>query len=225
MRFFATQTQEDGAAGSMRRQTATARFQKRSGFTLIELLIVIAIIAILALIAVPNFLESQVRAKVARSEADMRSLAAGLEAYFVDFNAYPIVPPWPDGGWDNPIAWLVPLTTPVGHITLLPKYVWKPVAMNIGGKRVMVDYYDYKDRWSWDKGCAAWGGQPWWVWDRTDNHRWALYAVGPDAQINYHPGVWLWPSPPEALAPGANQLPYDPTNGTMSLGDLIRLGP
>ena len=35
-------------------------------FTLIELLIVVAIIAILAAIAVPNLLEAQVRAKVAR---------------------------------------------------------------------------------------------------------------------------------------------------------------
>ena len=61
----------------------------RKGFTLIELLIVIAIIAILAAIAVPNFLEAQTRAKVARVKADQRSLATGLEAYYVDNNRYP----------------------------------------------------------------------------------------------------------------------------------------
>ena len=61
----------------------------RKGFTLIELLIVIAIIAILAAIAVPNFLEAQTRAKVSRVKADQRSLATGLEAYYVDNNNYP----------------------------------------------------------------------------------------------------------------------------------------
>jgi len=58
------------------------------GFTLIELLIVVAIIAILAAIAVPNFLEAQVRSKVSRAKTDMRTLATALEAYYVDNNAY-----------------------------------------------------------------------------------------------------------------------------------------
>jgi len=64
----------------------------RKAFTLIELLIVIAIIAILALIAIPNFLEAQIRAKVSKATADLRSMATGIEAYFVDNNAYPIAP-------------------------------------------------------------------------------------------------------------------------------------
>lgn len=61
----------------------------KKGFTLIELLIVVAIIAILAAIAVPNFLEAQVRSKVSRVKSDQRSLATGIEAYFIDNNAYP----------------------------------------------------------------------------------------------------------------------------------------
>lgn len=60
----------------------------KNGFTLIELLIVVAIIAILAAIAVPNFLEAQVRAKVARVVSDQRSLATAIEAYMVDYSTY-----------------------------------------------------------------------------------------------------------------------------------------
>ena len=47
------------------------------------------IIAILAAIAVPNLLEAQVRAKVARAKADLRTLTLGLEAYAADWNIYP----------------------------------------------------------------------------------------------------------------------------------------
>lgn len=55
-------------------------------FTLIELLIVVAIISILALIVYTNFSAAIVRTKVARSQADIRSLTTTLESYRSDWN-------------------------------------------------------------------------------------------------------------------------------------------
>jgi len=75
----------------------------KKGFTLIELLIVVAIIAILAAIAVPNFLEAQTRSKVARVRADHRSMATGIETYFLDNNQYPAFHADTGGGPTNAV--------------------------------------------------------------------------------------------------------------------------
>ena len=93
-----------------------------AGFTLIELLIVVAIIAILAAIAVPNFLEAQVRAKVSRGKNDMRTMATALEAYKIDANHYPD-DNWTN--WPNSQGYPYTLTSPVAYITSLPRDVFR----------------------------------------------------------------------------------------------------
>ncbi len=69
--------------------------KKRNAFTLIELLIVVAIIGILAAIAVPNFLNAQIRAKLSRCMSDMRSISLGVEQLKLDTGHLPI------DGWDD----------------------------------------------------------------------------------------------------------------------------
>lgn len=88
----------------------------RKGFTLIELLIVIAIILILIAIALPNFLEAQVRARVVNAKGALRTIQTALESYALDNPTYKPRFPDPDpaqrhrwgpyppygGGWRGP---------------------------------------------------------------------------------------------------------------------------
>ncbi|MDX9753947.1 MAG: prepilin-type N-terminal cleavage/methylation domain-containing protein [bacterium] len=67
----------------------------KKGFTLIELLIVVAIIGILAAIAVPNFMNAQIRAKIARCYSDMKAMSTAIKSLQIDTNHLPI------DGWDD----------------------------------------------------------------------------------------------------------------------------
>jgi len=57
----------------------------RKGFTLIELLIVIAIILILIAIALPNFMNARIRAKVLQTKADMKAVSEAIHLYANDY--------------------------------------------------------------------------------------------------------------------------------------------
>lgn len=202
-------------------------------FTLIELLIVVAIIAILAAIAVPNFLEAQVRSKVSRAKADMRTCATAIEAYYVDANHYPY-----DGYYmATKVAqqfnyWQLPLTlsTPIAYIT----------NVNLEDPFRNMDLRSSDPNWHWQWKClrytniqATWGIE-WSAYSgRTTPSSslpallaefggWRMVSAGPDR--TFGPNGWpgLSTLPPYSYPASALPLPYDATNGTNSNGDIIR---
>jgi prepilin-type N-terminal cleavage/methylation domain-containing protein len=188
---------------------------RRAAFTLIEVMIVFAVIAILAMIAIPNFLEAQTRSKVARAKTDLAAITASLRAYCADYNAYPPNRPefrayfkdCADGittGSSMAVHYsgqdLFVLTTPVAyHRGLLPKDIHRS-SRTAGSKE---GYYPYVN-----------------VLDVTTDsvtvtgafRRYILTSAGPDQQYS---------APDPVRGPF---IPYDPTNGTVSSGDIYRFG-
>jgi len=187
-------------------------------FSLIELLIVVAIIAILAAIAVPTFLEAQTRSKVSRAMADMRTVANALEQYSLERLHYPtMLEPGFTGGV-APLAgsnlkwWYVPnsLSTPVAYIATA--HILCPFG---GDKARRNDFpddiwrrYSYENIPELEKKYL--GGFA--VLE-------AKYA--PDKKALETCGMWriLCIGPDIAWNP---MIPYDPTNGTVSVGNIMR---
>lgn len=201
-------------------------FKRFSGFTLIELLIVVAIIAILAAIAVPNFLEAQVRAKVSRAKADMRTVATGLEMYALQKGDYP-----PNDGLYNVLP--IQITTPVAFLTssnLIDPFVnvkndpvygelarfytyTKPVTldelMRIASEGGPLPPVEGVDAPGFNEGAfERWG-------------RWRLASVGPDQEYLVE-GAPAGPWNPNPNVEKGCDIPYDPTNGTVSPGNIFR---
>lgn len=202
----------------------TAPFPTRA-FTLIELLMVVAIIAILAAIAIPNFLEAQVRSKVSRAKSDLRSVAVAVESYAVDHSRYPS-----DYSYGPPVDSYLPrltrLTTPVGYITSVPEdqFAVTAVARRVNnvdpyripygtGEFVRPCAYDYTYRIDPQGNDENLAHPTYWGKDitRSTNAIWAMRSVGPDCVAR----VYADPT----------MTTYDATNGTVSSGSISYSGP
>ncbi len=195
--------------------------RKQWGFTLIELLIVIAIIAILALIAVPNFLEAQVRAKVARTLSDFRSLGTAFETYQIDYGSYP-----PDQV--NPAAGDVEsfnrLTTPQSYMTIVPTSAFEASDNPYGNSpdKYLRSLYNYGANLRVDGAGNTFNGWPENM--RAAGLQYWIDCPGPEGQytLNDYP-AWgdgiIWVQLDQGVK--YSEILYAPTNGTVSRGDIL----
>ena len=191
-----------------------------------------AIIGILAAIAIPNFLQAQVRAKAARAVGELHTLATALETYHVDHGQYPF-----DGGnCSNSLArpyWYIPwdLTTPIDYIST-------NLLIDPFREHFYTTTNPLYERYRYQNVDSTWGGlgaQPVsWVpagyCDPTRNGssyysnvmcivgHWCLHSLGPDRV--YTDVAWAWAN--SACGYPAWPVPYDPTNGTVSFGNIMK---
>ncbi len=212
-----------------------------SGFTLIELLIVVAIIAILAAISVPNLLEAQNRSKVVRTISDMRSLGLAVASYSVDYNGPPRPNNHPGASTGVIMIYNMHPFDPASSSTWMGRMLTTPVEYI---SRIPGDYWNTRmiresshSRWGWDYEMSFLGtyvpnmtaelhgsGYTWKDWweiefmasqgytEPDGDFRYAFYSAGPDL-------AW-WNTDPDGSGPLGAEFFYDPTNGTISPGDL-----
>lgn len=185
---------------------------KSKGFTLIELLIVVAIIGILAAIAVPNFLNAQVRAKVSRSMADQKTLELAILEYSMDYNDNP-----PHSHEINQNWWL---TTPVAYLS---SFLYDPFQQTAGAS----SFFDDTTRMGFTKQQHH--------WDPYDKRYWSGLAAdyfNPAINPDFGPRrqaigvlIGLGPTTTYKGASTTDWHPYEPSNGLYSIGIIRRYVP
>jgi type II secretory pathway pseudopilin PulG len=216
------------------------------GFTLIELLLVVGILILLAAVGIPHLLEAQTRAKVSAAKSNLRVLASALECYRVDHSHYPPMRSQPP---EDPLGLLADhqltvLTTPLAYASASamrdpfgvirqraygfsrpgsqtaavsiqpnPASTDLPVPTVVNPARSLL-YYEYPS-------FSALALRP-----ELRREAVALISIGPDSRDSFSVyAPFAGALPPLALQLGfqcgADCL-YDPTNGTVSEGDIPR---
>lgn len=198
------------------------RDENEKGFTLVELLVVVAIIMILAAIGASNYMNATIRAKVSVCQNNMRVIENAILLYRTDNGKYPAFyrREQKDNGF-NPWQVIVPmrkrlsvLTTPISYIKTVPDDPFPVVECTDRSSVLFYDTFDYADADS----LASFGKD---IGGKTSGSKWRLSSPGPD-QIQAFGGLIA----EIGVDSPSNQLgvDYDPTNGVISFGDIVRVG-
>ena len=202
--------------------------KKLNAFTLIELLIVVAILGILAAIAVPNFLNAQIKAKISRVYSDHKSLSLAIEFYRLDRGRPPHSIMYGGLRVYDFASRFIPLTTPTAYLGAIPTDPFPHRS-----SRELDQSVDFKDQ---APGAYAYG------YFRADtsgpggqynfgDHKWMVSSSGPDGLLEYFAYYPQTKTEGDELCAVCNiQTPsifllatvYDASNGLQSGGEIIR---
>lgn len=176
-------------------------------FTLIELLIVVAIIGILAAIAVPNFQNARLRAKVARVLADFKTLGTALEMYRVDNNRYTDDYDQEDNQRDEQ-AWKS-LTTPIAYMStiLVDPFIQPQDRPRFAGSAFNDEIVPFYELGS---------GSDNYTHSFPVIHAYYIECVGPDGGDDG--------GGPDYFPFNTGVRSYDSSNGVISRGDVVGFG-
>ncbi len=185
----------------------TAHQTKPKAFTLIELLIVVAIIGILAAIAVPNFLNAQMRATVTRTVADFKALHSAMEMYRLDNNSY--VPDYDSQQvpgvsiQNNEVLTYAKLTSPVAYMSAIPIDPFFASSSLRGLHPKAAPYFQYAGpNNGMEEPRAAW---------RPSRTIYTITSLGPDKEDQQ---AWSYSCDKAYL------VTYNQSNGLISTGDI-----
>jgi hypothetical protein len=194
-------------------------------------------ITVLFIISVTVGLPEETRSFVSKAKGEQNMLATGLEAYYIEHNTYPMADEprtrepksYVNDGTYASDGGIIPkiLTTPIAYLSALPHDPFK-----LKGK----GYYGFSsgpgpvNLIGTDNGkYLSEGGKP-----VLGTKGWIITSYGPD-KVDGNSGIKFgsilreeaeWTDNIDTTQPLATKgLTYDPTNGTLSPGDVWRRGP
>ena len=182
--------------------------KSKNGFTLIELLIVVAIIGILAAIAVPNFMNAQMKALITRTYADLKAMHSAMEMYRVDNNSYILdydsgqVPGVSNVSMDEGVTYSK-LTTPTSYMSTIPVDPFFAASVLRGFHPKKTLYFQYAGPFGKNPEPA----QSW----RVNGTIYTITSLGPDRTDQNG-----WSFPHEE----AYTITFTLSNGIKSAGDI-----
>lgn len=180
---------------------------------LLEAMLAAAILALLVIIALPRFSRAELRAKTSKARSDLHCIAVALENYAADNGRYPMhgfQSEWDAGNFTNSRQALTSIiTTPVAYLSSLD--ITRDVFVgNVAPTSTSPEDYWVKTHYNYACFDAPWNNEN--PTARTSAQRlygmWRLAAAGPDEKY-FRDGAGTF-----------KVQSYDPTNGTISSGDI-----